>query len=277
MNMIEDTTYDYFISYRRKTGGYDSAQTIKEILERNCKTAFVDKNELQIGKYPQQLVRAIQSSRASILILNEDSWREKININDMYYQEIICMVKDQKNILPIEYANGLLNNVPVILSEELKKYNCDLSKFEKITKIQNPFYNFEEELCQKLGIGNHIKQSIKEEIDTWKFDVSIPDKQYYSAEYHSKIKTDDYKNPRFKAVLFLLEICSKAYKSYNISETSDRLYIDDKEILLFRQERGGIFKAIYDKLERMINQLYRNRDFTNFRNDIVKLVDCLIK
>ena len=145
-------TYDYFISYRRKSGGYEYAQKIRGILMKYGKKVFVDKNNLEIGKYPEQLANAIENSKAFILILNEDSWRQDTKI-DVYYEEIIRIANTQRDILTIEYVSGTLKNIPKILSDKLPNENCKLSEFEKISVYQNPFYNFEAELCSKIGVA----------------------------------------------------------------------------------------------------------------------------
>ncbi len=116
------------------------------------KRVFVDKNNLEISKYPEQLQNAIENSNAFVLILNEDSWRQD-KVIDVYYDEIIRIAKTQRNILPIEYVSGTLRNIPQILTDELAKENCKLSDFEKIIVYQNPYYNFEKELCSKIGVA----------------------------------------------------------------------------------------------------------------------------
>ena len=118
----------------------------------------VDKNNLEISKYPEQLQNAIENSNAFVLILNEDSWRQNTEI-DVYYDEIIRIAKTQRNILPIEYVSGTLRNIPKILADELAKENCKLSDYEKITVYQNPYYNFEAELCSKIGVAYQFRKS----------------------------------------------------------------------------------------------------------------------
>ena len=150
--MAQNYTYDYFISYRRASGGYEYAQKIRGILMKYGKKVFVDKNNLEIGKYPEQLQNAIENSNAFILILNEDSWRQDTKI-DVYYEEIIRIANTKRNILTIEYVSGTLKNIPKILADELAKVNCKVSDFEKISVYQNPYYNFEAELCNKIHVA----------------------------------------------------------------------------------------------------------------------------
>ncbi len=145
-------TYDYFISYRRASGGYEYAQKIRGILMKYGKKVFVDKNNLGIGEYPEQLENAIENSDAFILILNEDSWRQD-KVIDVYYEEIIRIANTKRNILTIEYVSGTLKNIPKILADELAKVNCKVSDFEKISVYQNPYYNFEAELCSKIRVA----------------------------------------------------------------------------------------------------------------------------
>ena len=116
------------------------------------KKVFVDKNNLEIGKYPEQLANAIENSDAFVLILNEDSWRQDTKI-DVYYEEIIRIANTKRDILTIEYVSGTLKNIPIILADELARKDCKLSDFEKISVYQNPYYNFEAELCSKIRVA----------------------------------------------------------------------------------------------------------------------------
>ena len=86
------------------------------------------------------------------MILNEDSWRQDKEI-DVYYEEIIRIANTKRNILTIEYVPGTLKNIPKILADELPKEDCKLSEFEKVTVYQNPYYNFEAELCSKIRVA----------------------------------------------------------------------------------------------------------------------------
>ena len=148
-------TFDYFISYRRESGGYEYAKKIRGILMKYGKRVIVSKNNLKEGKYPEILQKVIENTNAFVLILNEDSWRQNTEI-DVYYEEIIRIAKTKRNILTIEYVSGTLRNIPQILTDELAKENCKLSDFEKITVCQNQYYNFEEELCSKIGVAYQV-------------------------------------------------------------------------------------------------------------------------
>ena len=66
---------------------------------------------------------------------------------------ITIRTNTKRNILTIEYVSGTLRNIPQILTDELAKENCKLSDFEKIFVYQNPYYNFEAELCSKIGVA----------------------------------------------------------------------------------------------------------------------------
>ena len=142
-------TYDYFISYRRASGGALAARLVKSILRKYGKNVFLDVDDIKVGEeFKQQIFNAIENSKNYILILNEDSWREKEKI-DNYYDEIIRITKQSGDIIPIEFAKGVLNNVPHILNEQLFR---DIRKFVKVSYNHEYQYLFEKILCDRLGI-----------------------------------------------------------------------------------------------------------------------------
>ena len=134
--------YDYFISYRRACGGALAARTVMSILCKYGKKVFLDTNDIKIGEYmPQIFNNAIKNSNNFILILNEDSWRETEKI-DFYYEEIIRITEEKGNIIPIEFANNILNSVPIFLQ---RHFNRDIKRFEKIS-FKNDYNLFDKQL-----------------------------------------------------------------------------------------------------------------------------------
>lgn len=150
--MAQNYTYDYFISYRRACGGALAARHVKSILQKYGKTAFLDVDDLKKGEYEPQIFNAIENSKDFILILNENSWRETEKI-DVYYDEIIRITKQSGDIIPIEFAKDVLNNIPdgegCVLHGQL---NRNIKKFEKIIYNHEEYFQFEKKLCDKLSI-----------------------------------------------------------------------------------------------------------------------------
>ena len=151
-------TYDYFISYRRACGGALAARYVKTILCKYGKKVFLDVDDIKKSEYEPQIYSAIENSKEFILILNEESWREKDKI-DVYYEEIIRITKQSGAIIPIEFAKNVLNNVPDILQGQL---NRNIKKFEKVVYSHEVYFQFEEKLCDKLGLTYSPDSKIKQ-------------------------------------------------------------------------------------------------------------------
>ncbi|MBQ2097690.1 MAG: toll/interleukin-1 receptor domain-containing protein, partial [Bacteroidales bacterium] len=146
-------TYDYFISYRRASGGALAARTVKTILCKYGKTAFLDVDDIKAGyEYEPQIYSAIENSKDFILILNEESWREKETI-DIYYNEIIKITKQDGKIIPIEFAKGVLDKIPDGEGYVLyKQLNRNIKKIEKVSYSHDEHFLFEKLLCDKLSL-----------------------------------------------------------------------------------------------------------------------------
>ena len=149
----ENYTYDYFISYRRACGGALEARHVKSILCKYGKTAFLDVDDIKAGyEYEPQIYSAIENSKDFILILNEESWREKETI-DIYYNEIIKITKQDGKIVPIEFAKDVLKSIPdgegCVLYKQL---NRNIKKFEKVSYSHDEHFLFEKLFCDKLGL-----------------------------------------------------------------------------------------------------------------------------
>ena len=125
---------------------------MKTILCKYGKTAFLDVDDIKKGEYEPQIYNAIENSKEFILILNEESWREKEKI-DVYYNEIIKITEQSGDIIPIEFAKGVLDKIPdgegCVLHNQLKRH---IKKSEKITYSHDAHFKFEEKLCDKLCI-----------------------------------------------------------------------------------------------------------------------------
>ena len=159
--MENNFTYDYFISYRRACGGALEARHVKSILCKYGKKVFLDVDDIKAGEYEPQIFNAIDNSKDFILILNEESWREKEK-KDVYYEEIIRITQQSGNIIPIEFAKDVLCKMPdgesCVWHNQLKR---NIKKFEKVSYSHDAHFKFEEKLCDKLGIEFILDSQIK--------------------------------------------------------------------------------------------------------------------
>ncbi|MBR4327171.1 MAG: hypothetical protein IKP73_16780, partial [Bacteroidales bacterium] len=105
-------------------------------------------DDITAGEFKPQIADAIENSKDFILILNEESWREKKEI-DVYYKEIIKITAQSGDIIPIEFAKGILSNIPDFLKGQLKRIIKD---FQKISYNNEPISDFENNLCKTLRI-----------------------------------------------------------------------------------------------------------------------------
>ena len=167
--MENNYTYDFFISYRRTGGGALAARNVKSILNKYGKKVFLDVDDITQGRYNHQIFNAIENSKAFILILNEESWREKYKI-DVYYEEIIKISQQDGDIIPIEFAKGVLNNVPDFLQAQLKR---NITYFQKISYSHDAHYNFEGDLCVQLDIAH--KPNYQEDLPKFSMLYQIDD------------------------------------------------------------------------------------------------------
>ena len=93
--------FDAFISYRRETGS-DLASLLKMQLEnRFHKRIFLDVNELQVGKFDEELLRRIEESPNFILILSRASLDRCANKSDWLKREIVHALRTGRNIIPV--------------------------------------------------------------------------------------------------------------------------------------------------------------------------------
>lgn len=164
-------TYDYFISYRRKCGGALSARLVQSILCKYGKNVFLDVDDIEAGEeFKPQISDAIDNSKDFILILNEESWREKENL-DVYHKEIIKISQQSGKIFPIEFAQGVLSNMPdgkgCVLHNQLQR---DIKGIHKISYNNEPLPNFENNLCNAFKI-QYIADT---QSDVKQFSMSIP-------------------------------------------------------------------------------------------------------
>lgn len=98
---------DAFISYRRESGAFLADWLNKALRAARC-TSFYDKENIEGGKFPEQIQKAICRSNNLILICTENSMDRCQNADDWVRQEIELALKNNKN-------GGHINIVPVLV------------------------------------------------------------------------------------------------------------------------------------------------------------------
>ena len=138
--------YEWFISYRRKTGGENQARQVAEILAKYVgkDKVFYDRESMREGNWRDQINEALQSAEHFVLLVNEASAAEDQSNNiGGYRYEIETALKLNKKITLIEYDKKSYDEV-------IKKYP-QLSDNQKVTYYGEYAKNFEERLCDHFG------------------------------------------------------------------------------------------------------------------------------
>jgi hypothetical protein len=98
---IVSDTFDAFISYRRESGS-DLASLLKLQLEsRFNKRIFLDVNELQVGRFDEELLHRIEKTPNFIVILSRASLDRCANKTDWLKREIMHALMTGRNIIPV--------------------------------------------------------------------------------------------------------------------------------------------------------------------------------
>ena len=139
--------YEWFISYRRKTGGEDQAQKVAEILSKYVgkDKVFYDRESMHEGNWREQINAALNSAEHFVLLVNEASAAEDQSNNvGGYRYEIKYALNSEKlkndNITIIAYDNDSY--------KALTKDFPDLSNAQKVTFNGEYNFAFEERLCK---------------------------------------------------------------------------------------------------------------------------------
>jgi hypothetical protein len=131
---------DAFISYRR-SGGIDTAWTLRTFLEKKNKNVFLDYDALETGKFDSQILKAIRKSKCLLLILSPGSLDKCGCEDDWVFREIKEALNIGLKIVPI-FKDGFdyrgLNNLP----DEIK----ELSSFHGISINYEYFHVFLEKV-----------------------------------------------------------------------------------------------------------------------------------
>ena len=83
-------SYEYFISYRRNSGGISQAEEMFKILKNSSikGDVFWDLESIGEGTYPPQIENAIKEAKHFILLINAAFFKEKQNPDDWFFKEI---------------------------------------------------------------------------------------------------------------------------------------------------------------------------------------------
>ncbi|MBR4272116.1 MAG: TIR domain-containing protein [Bacteroidales bacterium] len=138
--------YEWFISYRRKSGGENQARQVAEILSKYVgeDKVFYDRESMREGNWREQINEALQSAEHFVLLVNEASAAEDQSNNVGGYR------------YEIEYAlnsEKLKNNRITIIAYDNESYKAVTKEFSNLSSAQKVTYygeyakNFEERLC----------------------------------------------------------------------------------------------------------------------------------
>lgn len=107
--------YEYFISYRRNSGGIAHARELFHILERYVESEkiFWDLDSITEGDFREQITEAISQCTHFIVLVNDafykDTDPEKFK-DDLFFEEIKMAHKLKKEITPLIYADNMLTD-----------------------------------------------------------------------------------------------------------------------------------------------------------------------
>ncbi len=97
----QDARYDGFISYRRD-GGSHVASLLQLLLERDHEKRFyLDVEELQVGRFDEQLLERIQSTSNFVLVLTARCLDRCTEKHDWLKREILHAITTGRNIIPV--------------------------------------------------------------------------------------------------------------------------------------------------------------------------------
>ncbi|MBR4624558.1 MAG: TIR domain-containing protein, partial [Alphaproteobacteria bacterium] len=142
--------YEWFISYRRKTGGESQAQKVAEILSKYVgkDKVFYDRVSMREGNWRDQINDALNSAEHFVLLVNEASAAEDQSNNiGGYRYEINYALNSEK----------LKNNRITIIAYDNESYKAVTKEFSNLSSAQKVTYygeyakNFEERLCDHFG------------------------------------------------------------------------------------------------------------------------------
>lgn len=142
--------FDIFISYRRKEGGFETANLIHDRLTQAGYKVFMDIENLRSGKFNEQLYRQIDNCKDVIVVLGPNSLERCKNEGDWVRLEVAHAIKSDKNIVPVFLRNFKRPEEP--LPDDI----AELLNYEGIEASQELFNAFLEKLKGKLYSKRHL-------------------------------------------------------------------------------------------------------------------------
>lgn len=120
--MNKNSTYDIFISYRRK-GGFETAKHLFDLLSRDGYRVSFDIDSLRDGNFDDSIFKIIDGCKDFILIIDEHAFDRTLNglerKDDWLRQELAYALKKNINVIPV-LLNGF-NGFPVQLPEDISE------------------------------------------------------------------------------------------------------------------------------------------------------------
>ncbi len=164
--IIGNMAIEYFISYRRKSGGEVQARLIYDILCKqlgNEEKVFYDIENIGEGEFPEQIKNALGEAKHFILLVNEafiKEWPVPPIEEDWYYTEIATAIENigTKNITPVLFDRKFKFSE---LPEELKRFHC-LDKCQTVKYLPEYAEYFGKKVGKHLGI-NATKEAVYDE------------------------------------------------------------------------------------------------------------------
>ncbi|MBO7461902.1 MAG: tetratricopeptide repeat protein [Bacteroidales bacterium] len=180
--------YEWFISYRRKSGGENQARQVAEILSKYVgeDKVFYDRVSMREGNWRDQINDALNSAEHFVLLINEASAAEdqSNNIGGYRYE--------------IEYAlnsEKLKNNRITIIAYDNESFKAvtkefsDLSNAQKITYYGEYAKNFEERLCDHFGFEYQKPSSAQTVINNISYPENLIPRRDMLDKLHNEFKS----------------------------------------------------------------------------------------
>ena len=145
--------YEWFISYRRKTGGEQQARQVADILTKYVGKGkvFYDRESIREGNWREQIENALSTAEHFVLLVNEASAAENLpHTPGSYYYEIEYALKSEKlkkdRITPIIYDNESLKTL------QIRVNGLDaIREDQRVTFVGEYGFAFEDRLCNHFG------------------------------------------------------------------------------------------------------------------------------
>ena len=172
---------EYFISYRRKSGGEVQARLIYKILcdklgDKN--KVFYDESNIGVGKFDEQIENALREAKHFILLVNEAFTRipskpsmlqrfvnlfkseEPKKNSDWYYYEISYAIKHKglNNITSVLFDREFkFKDLP----KELEEFYC-LDKCQSIKYLPDYAEYFDKKFVGHFGINDSLNRDYEQ-------------------------------------------------------------------------------------------------------------------